>query len=67
MPCFLEVLTSVFIYRRVAAADLAARQAHAQMYPTITGLLAFLTAIGFARYFLDLIKVCAGWHNLYPP
>src|SRR5450759_4341286 len=48
---FVKVLGSVLVLRRVAAADMATDQAHAQVYPRVAGLNAVLT--------LDLVEVSA--------
>lgn len=55
----MKVLSGVFIFRRIATADIAADQAHAQMDPRISQLNAFVADMlgGFSDF--DLIEVSA--------
>jgi hypothetical protein len=57
MRCFVKVFGGVLILGRVAATDIAADEAHAQMDPGIAELNAVLTNM-FVRFSdFDLIKV----------
>jgi hypothetical protein len=64
MRCFVKVFGGVLILGRVAAADIAADQAHTQMDPGIAELNAVLTNM-FSRFSnFDLIKVSTFfWHR----
>ena len=52
---FAEVSARVAIFRRIAAAHMAALQAHAQMYPAVTRFQAVLASFGRWFYWLDVI------------
>jgi len=56
-----EVRGSVLVLRAVAAADVAALQAHAQVHPPIALAQAFFAALAVRRHFGDLIPVSAGF------
>jgi hypothetical protein len=59
-----EMLGGVFILRRIAARDVAAEQAHAQMNPRVARLNAVFTNVffGFAKF--DLVEVGTFlWHR----
>jgi hypothetical protein len=49
----------VLVLRLVAAADMAADQAHAQMHPAVSALEAFLATVGIALAVCDPLKVHA--------
>jgi hypothetical protein len=56
-----EVLRGVFISRLVAAADVAAGEALAQVHPGVAHLEALLAALGARGKVLDLTQVCTLW------
>jgi hypothetical protein len=57
MCCFVKVFGGMFVLGRVATANIAADEAHAQMDPGIAQLHAILTNM-FVRFsYFDLIKV----------
>lgn len=60
-----EVLRRMFINGRIAASDMAANEAHAQMNPGIAGFEAFFAALRFWADFSNFLDVCAssghGW------
>lgn len=63
----MKVLGSVLVLRRVAAADVAADHAHAQVDPSIADLHAILTHVSVRRLNLDLIEMSAVFgHDFYP-
>jgi len=49
----------MFVFRIVAAADVATRQAHAQMDPGVARLQAFFAAVGVALAGHDLVEMGA--------
>jgi len=49
----------VFVFRRIATADVPADHAESQVYPCVANLQAVFTAIGAGCYFADLIEMCA--------
>jgi len=51
------MLCGVFVFRRVAAADVAAAQAQAEMHPVVAHLEAFFAALGFGLDATNLIDV----------
>jgi hypothetical protein len=53
------MLGRVLVFRIVAAADVAAGQAHAQVHPAVAGLQAFFAAVGIALAGGDVVEVCA--------
>jgi hypothetical protein len=55
----LEVLRGVFVFGRIAAADVTALQTHAEMYPCVTRLYAVLADILIGASELDLIEMSA--------
>ena len=55
----MEVFRGVFVFRRIAAADMSAFQAHPEMYPLVACLDAFLTNVLVSMSELDLIHVRA--------
>ena len=57
MRCFVKVFGGVFVLGRVAAADVPADEAHAQMDPSIAELNAILTNMLVRFSYFDLIKV----------
>jgi len=52
----LVVLRGVFVFRRVAAADVAAVQAEPQVDPGITHGQAFLASVGRIRFAVELLR-----------
>jgi len=52
----------VLVLRRIAAADVAAFQAQAQVDPTVARLQAFLAAASMRRDLPDLIEMRTGFH-----
>jgi hypothetical protein len=64
MRRFVKVFGGVFVLGRVAATDIAADQAHAQMDPGIALLNAILTNMLVRFSYFDLIKVSTFfWHR----
>jgi hypothetical protein len=61
-----KMLGGVFVLRRVAAADVPASFAEAQVHPCVPDFQAILTALRARRDFSDLIEVCAFVHHLIP-
>lgn len=61
-----EVLGGVFVFRRVAATDMAALQAQPQVHPAVTRLQTLFAALGVRSDLLDLVEMLAGLHG-YPP
>jgi hypothetical protein len=55
--CFFEVLGGVLVFRGIAAADVAADFAEAQMNPRIAHLQALFAAIGVRGAVLNLVQV----------
>ncbi len=56
-----EVLRGMFVLRVVAAPDVPARHAHAQLDPGIARLQAFFTAVGQRRnilYLANMLTLC---------
>ena len=60
-----EVLGGVFVFRRVAATDMAALQAQPQVHPAVTHLQTLFAALCVWRDLLDLVEMLAGLHG-YP-
>jgi hypothetical protein len=54
-----EMFGGVLVLRRVAASDLAARKAHAQVNPLVTRFNAFLTYVFGGLFDLDLVEMGA--------
>jgi hypothetical protein len=52
-----KMLGGVFVLGRIAASDVAAREAHAQMDPLVSHLQAFFAAVGTGLYVLDFFDV----------
>ena len=59
MTCFMEVPGGVFILGRIAAANMPADQAEAQVNPGITGGQAFFTTLRMGLHFLDEVLMRA--------
>jgi hypothetical protein len=57
-----EVLRSVLVLGRIAAANMSATQAQAQMDPPVTHLQAFFTTLGMRFDVFDLIEMSAFGH-----
>jgi hypothetical protein len=57
-----KVFGGVFVLRRIAAADVAAGEAQAQVDPGVAHLQTFLAAFGLGLYVVDLVEVRTGWH-----
>jgi hypothetical protein len=55
-----EMFCGVAIFRRIAAANVPARQAQAKMHPRVAHQEAFLAAFAAGRDFLDFLNVRAG-------
>jgi hypothetical protein len=55
----MEVFRGVFILRRIAAANMPAFEAKAQVYPRIPSFQTILTAIRAGRDLSDMVKMCA--------
>jgi len=63
-----EMFCGMTIFRRVAAANVAADQAQAKMHPRVAHQEAFLAAFAAGRDFLDFLNVRAGlaqYNNLF--
>jgi hypothetical protein len=61
----MEVFGGVLILGGVAAADMAADQAHAEMHPPVAALEAFLASTGVGADILNLVEVgTLGSHEL---
>jgi hypothetical protein len=56
---FLEVLGRMLVFRRVATAYVAAREAQAQVNPSVAHLHAFFADMFAGCLDFDLIEVCA--------
>ncbi len=56
---FVKVLGRVLILGRVATANMAANQTHAQVNPSITGFDAILAYVRGGLLYFDLVKVSA--------
>jgi hypothetical protein len=67
MLAAVEVLGRVLVARIIAAADVATRQAHAQMYPLGAHLQAFLAAVCAARDIADGVEMRADLGQWFPP
>jgi hypothetical protein len=59
MRCLVKVFSGMFVLGRVAATDIAADKAHAQVDPSIAELNAILTNMLVRFSYFDLIKVSA--------
>ena len=57
MPGCLEMPERVRMFRILAASDMAAREAHAELVPGFAQRNAFLAAVGSDRYFLNLAEM----------
>jgi hypothetical protein len=55
----MKVFRGMFVWRRVATADVPAGHAKAQVYPGGADTQAVFTAVGTGGYFLNLIEMCA--------
>lgn len=62
----MEVLGGVLVFRRVAATDMAALQAQAQVHPTVTHFQAFFASPGVRSDWFNVIHMFAGLHNPLP-
>jgi hypothetical protein len=51
----MEVLRRVLVLRRVAAADVAALEAQAQMHPGVAACQAFFTSVRRVRFAVELL------------
>ena len=56
MRC-MEMCAGMPVRRRIAAADMSALEAHAEMHPFSAGLKALFAAFGVGFDFLDLVEV----------
>jgi hypothetical protein len=65
MLCFVEMLGSVLVLRRVAAANMPARQAQPQMYPGVAGFDTVLTHMFIRFSYFDLIKMRTFFRHRY--
>src|SRR5262249_31714157 len=61
-----EMLGRVLVLRRIATANVAAREAHAQMHPRIARLEALFAAAGVRLDVVDLVLVRTSFHRLVP-
>lgn len=59
MMCGVEVFGRMSIFRRIAASDVAADEAFAQVNPGVAHLQAFLTSPRALLNVLNLVQVCA--------
>jgi hypothetical protein len=59
----MKVFGGVSIFRRIAAADVAAAQAQAQVDPGVAHLQTFFAAFGVRFYVVDLIEVRTARHG----
>jgi hypothetical protein len=59
----IEVLQSVRVLRVLAAADVAAGEAQAKMYPGVAGLQTLLATVASALNLAYLVQVGAGEHT----
>jgi hypothetical protein len=59
-----KMLGRVLILRRIAAPDVAANEAQAQMHPSVAHLQAFLATARVRVHVVDLIEMCAFGHDL---
>ena len=55
--CFMEVAGSMFPLRGIAAANMPANKAHAQMYPFAAGLEALFASLSERFDILNLVEV----------
>jgi hypothetical protein len=53
----MKMLRGVLVFGRVAAADVSADEAHAEMHPAVSGLEAFFAAAGMRVDILNLVEV----------
>jgi hypothetical protein len=53
----MKMFCGVFVFGRVAATDVAAAQAEAQVYPAVAHLQTFFATLGLGLYVLDLIEM----------
>ena len=58
-----EVLCGVFVFRGIAAADMAALEAQAQMHPVVSDFQAVFTAVDFGFDVANGIEVRAVLHE----
>jgi hypothetical protein len=58
-----KVLGGVFVLRRIAAADVAAGEAQAQVDPGVAHLQTFFAAFGLRFYVVNLVEVRTGRHE----
>src|SRR5690242_8079818 len=56
---FLEVFGRMLVFRRIATAHVAAREAQAQVHPRVSGLNALFADVRFSCFDLDLVEVGA--------
>jgi len=60
----LEVLGGVFIFRRVAATHMTARQTQAQVHPTVAHLQALFASPRVRSDWSNVIHMLAGLHGI---
>jgi hypothetical protein len=58
-----EMFGRVLVLRRVAAADVPARFAQAQVNPIVSDLQTIFAAIRARRDIANLVQMCAGFHK----
>jgi hypothetical protein len=58
----MKVLGGMFIFGRIAAADVAAFQTQAQVNPGVAHFQTFLAAFGMRAHLANLIEVRTLWH-----
>ncbi len=61
----MKMLGGVLVLRRIAAANMTAFKANAQVNPLVARLLTFLTALSIGCHILMLEVVIAGLHRLF--
>jgi hypothetical protein len=61
----MKMFRGVLAYGRIAAADMPARKAHAEMHPLLAGFQTLFAAAGVRFHVMDLIKVRTARHRLY--
>jgi hypothetical protein len=62
----MEMLGGVFVFGRVAAADMPAFHAQTQVNPSVAHFKAFLAAFGARRYFVNVTQMSTSGHTLSP-
>jgi hypothetical protein len=61
-----KMLGGVLVLRRIAAPDVAANEAQAQMHPGVAHLQALLATVGVRLHVFDLVEMCAFGHDGVP-